>query len=69
MEITQEDLDRLVAIGESDPVFKNALQVLDVLANKRGIELKDVVETACALYLINKSAKEWNQDRQTNLLK
>lgn len=63
-EITQEDLDRLVTMSESDPAFKKILQELDQLASKRGIELKHVVETACDLYETNKIAKEWNENRR-----
>jgi len=53
-----------VAISESDPDFKSTLQQLDVLANKKGVELKHVIETACALYMTNKSAEKWNHDRR-----
>lgn len=62
-EITPDDLDLLVKMAEDDPEFKRILQELDLLANSRGVELKDVIETACALYETNKSAKEWNKNR------
>jgi len=63
-EINQEDIDRLVTMSDSDPKFKKILQELDVLANKRGIELRSVIETACELYETNKKVKEWNENRR-----
>ena len=66
-EITEQDLDRLVTLSETDPEFRTILQQLDVLASKRGVELKHVIETACALYYTNKTAKEWNENRRQTI--
>lgn len=62
-EITQQDLDILVEMSDKDPHFKSVLQQLDQLANKRGIELRSVIETAISLYNTNKTVKEWNENR------
>ncbi len=62
-EITQQDLDILVEMSDNDPHFKSVLQQLDQLANKRGIELRSVIETAISLYNTNKTVKEWNENR------
>ena len=62
-EITQQDLDILVEMSDKDPHFKSVLQQLDQLANKRGIELRSVIETAISLYHTNKTVKEWNENR------
>ncbi len=63
-EITREDLDMLVKMSEEDSEFRKTLQELDVLANKRGIPLAHVIETACALYQTKLRGKEWNKNRQ-----
>lgn len=63
--ITQKDIDHLVAIADKDPKFKETLRQLDQLGNARGIHLNEVIETACALYLIKIKAKEWNNARKT----
>jgi len=63
-EITREDLDLLVKLSETDSEFRRTLQELDVLANKRGIPLAHVIETACALYQTKLRVKEWNKNRQ-----
>ncbi len=63
-EITREDIDRLVKLSETDPAFRKTFQELDVLANKRGVPLAHVIETACALYQTKLRVKEWNKNRQ-----
>lgn len=63
--ITQKDIDHLVEIADKDPKFKKTLRELDQLASQRGLNLNDVVETACALYVIKNKAKEWNNARKT----
>jgi len=63
-EITREDLDLLVKMSEEDSEFRKTLQELDVLANKRGIPLAHVIETACALYETKLRVQEWNKNRQ-----
>ena len=68
-EITQQDLDMLVELSDKDPHFKSVLQQLDQLANKRGIELRAVIETAISLYNTNKTAKEWNENRGQTISK
>lgn len=68
-EITQQDLDILVEMSDKDPHFKSVLQQLDQLANKRGIELRDVIETAISLYNTNKKVKEWNENRGQTIQK
>lgn len=62
-EITRKDLDDLVKLSETDPSFKKTFQELDVLANKRGVPLAHVIETAIALYQTKKRVKEWNENR------
>ncbi len=68
-EITQQDLDILVEMSDKDPHFKSVLQQLDQLANKRGIELRSVIETAISLYNTNKTVKEWNENRGQTIQK
>jgi len=65
--ITQEDMDHLVEIADNDPKFKKTLRELDQLANARGLNLNEVIETACALYLVKQKAKEWNNARRKTI--
>jgi len=50
LEVTQKDIDDLVAFAEKDPNFMRSLQDLDQLAQQRKCELKDVVKTALEWY-------------------